>query len=345
MSVRRHAQATQQGAAAVALLLLAVACLAGSWTSSASARAGEAQARAATTCNGLEATLEGSPGETVLGTAGDDVLVTRGAARVDSGAGDDSICVTGRGTVVVNAGSGDDFVGGRAHKGKAFVSLGFGDDVFFGGDGVDRVWSQEASNQTSSEDGDFIDTGDGDDYVISGSSTAPNIDTVFLGPGDDTLVTYGLGAEASLIGGPGTNTLQPLPGPELDFDWTFDNVRGLALAGDDTRLSWESFQRFDLTDLHGPRVRFLGSRASEWVVAGGTCRVVLRGRAGDDRLRVYPDGCNSLPAGDARLMGGPGDDQLFGSAGDDVLRGGAGQDTGDGGLGVDSCLVEEPSGC
>ena len=60
------------------------------------------------------------------------MIITAGATRADSGAGDDSICVTGKGAVVVNAGPGDDFVGARTHKGKTFVSLGFGDDTFIG---------------------------------------------------------------------------------------------------------------------------------------------------------------------------------------------------------------------
>jgi Ca2+-binding RTX toxin-like protein len=54
--------------------------------------------------------------------------------------------------------------------------------------------------------------------------------------------------------------------------------------------------------------------------------VVLRGRAGDDRLRVDAEGCNSLPAGDARLVGGPGDDMLFGGSGADRLAGRDGDD-------------------
>ena len=134
---------------------------------------------------------------------------------------------------MVNAGPGDDFVGARTHKGKSFVSLGFGDDVFYGGDGNDRVWSQEASNQSSPDDTDVIDTGGGDDYVISGSSTALNSDQITLGPGDDALVTYGLSSGASLSGGLGTNTYQPLPGPDVAGDWVFDNVTGQAAHGRD----------------------------------------------------------------------------------------------------------------
>jgi Ca2+-binding RTX toxin-like protein len=343
MSPRHPAHATRTGVVVGALVLVATAGLGDSWSSA--AQAAEVPQRAAPICNGQAPTQTGQPGQSLLGTAGDDVIVTRGAPRVDSGAGDDSICVTGRGTTVVNAGPGDDFVGARPHKGKTFVSLGFGDDAFFGGKGADRVWSQESSNQSSSDDQDRIETGGGDDYVISGSSTAPDTDTVSLGPGDDVLVTYGFAAGATLLGGLGTNTYQPLPGPDANGTWSFDNVLGQATLDSETRLAWTSFQRFDLKGLHGPRTIFLGSRASELVVAGGTCRVVLRGRAGSDRLTVDAEGCNSFPAGDARLVGGPGDDDLNGSDGNDVLRGGGGDDSADGGAGIDQCTAEVEISC
>ena len=342
MLPRRHAPATRSSAVLGTLLLAAVTGLIGSWGPSASAE--EAAPRAAL-CNGLPPTIEGEPGTTVLGTAGNDVIVTKGAARVDSGAGDDSICVTGRGTAVVNAGPGDDFVGARAHQGKSFVSLGFGDDVFLGGSGDDRVWSQEASNQSSPDDQDRVEPGAGDDYVISGSSAAPNTDVVNLGPGDDQLVTYGFTTGAILLGGLGTNTYQPLPGSDVAGDWTFSNVTGEATLDSVVRLQWTSFQRFDLKGLHGSTARFLGSRASESVTIGGTCRAVLRGRAGDDRLLVDAEGCSSQAAGDARLVGGPGDDVLIGSAGDDVLRGGGGRDRADGSDGADQCAVENAVSC
>ena len=150
MSLRRPAQVARTGALLGALLLAAPLGL----VAGPPAQAELGPERAAPTCNGLPLTAEGSPNGTVIGTAGDDVILTKGATRVDSGAGDDSICVTGKGTAVINAGPGDDFVGARAHKGKTFVSLGFGDDAFFGGDGNDRVWSQEASNQSSPDDTD-----------------------------------------------------------------------------------------------------------------------------------------------------------------------------------------------
>lgn len=294
----------------------------------------------ATQCNGRVATGIGEPGATMVGTPGDDVFVTRGASRVDTGAGNDSICVTGRGPVVINAGTGDDFVGARRHIGKTFVSLGFGNDVFLGGPGADRVWSQESANQTATDDRDEIYAGRGNDYVISGSSSAPNNDRVNLGPGNDVLVTYGFAGDAVLRGGSGTNTYQPLPGASVSGDWSFDNVRGRATLDGVRQLVWTSFHRFELRELHGPRIRFYGSRAGERVTAGGACRVVLRGRGGNDRLIVGRDGCNNLPAGDALLLGGPGRDFLYGSAGDDVLRGGKGRDRANGGPGSDRCFAE-----
>jgi Ca2+-binding RTX toxin-like protein len=350
MSPRRHAPVARTVASACALLVSLVLAVLGVFGGPAQAEQPDVgtQDRSAPTCNGLEATMPtGEVGQSMLGTAGDDVLVTGGATRVDTGAGDDSICVTGTGTVVVNAGPGDDFVGARAHQGRSIVSLGFGDDRFFGGEGPDRVWSQESTNQTSSSDQDLILTYGGDDYVISGSSTALNSDTVLLGTGNDGLVTYGFSASATLAGGPGTNTLQPLPGPDVRGEWSFDNVVGEALMDDVTRLTWTSFQRFILTGLQGDRLRFRGSSANERVRTAGTCQVVLRGRAGSDRLTVGDEGCNGLRAGDALLVGGSGNDRLTGSDGDDVLRGGGGsRDRGDGGAGLNRCdSIELPTSC
>ena len=344
MSPRRHAPVARTLMSACALtvaLLMAVVGTVGS------AQAQGSGQRAEVTCNGLAATQPtGAVGQNLLGTASDDVVITGGAARVDTGAGNDSICITGTGAVQVNAGPGDDFVGARAHEGRSFVSLGFGDDTFIGGEGPDRVWSQESTNQTSPDDHDFIVGGGGDDYVISGSSTAPNSDVVLLGNGDDVLVTYGFTEGAELSGGPGTNTYQPLPGPDVRGSWTFDNVAGEASLDDLTRLTWTSFQRFTLTGLQGDLLRFRGSAASERVVGGGTCQVVLRGRAGNDRLTVDDEGCNGLPAGDATLVGGGGNDRLSGSVGDDALRGGGGRDSGDGEGGSNRCVsVELPTSC
>ena len=73
--------------------------------------------------------------------------------------------------------------------------------------------------------------------------------------------------------------------------------------------------------------------------------MTLRGRDGDDRLTVDADGCTSLPAGDARLVGGSGDDRLTGAQGNDVLRGGGGRDRADGGLGIDRCTAEVAISC
>ena len=227
MSPRRHALATRKGAVLGALLLAATTAL--------SRLVGRSRARR----RGARARGHAvqRPHADPDRRAGDH-LDRHGGQRRDRDQGRRAgrhrrrrrlhLCHRAGARAVVNAGPGDDFVGARAHKGKTFVSLGFGDDVFFGGSGDDRVWSQEASNQSSPDDQDRIETGAGDDYVISGSSAAPNTDVVSLGPGDDALVTYGFAAGATLLGGHGTNTYQPLPGPDVSGDWTFDNVTGQA---------------------------------------------------------------------------------------------------------------------
>lgn len=300
-------------------------------------------AAAAKTCNGRPVTLLGQPGVAMLATAGDDVIFTRGAPSVDTGAGNDSICITGAGDVTVNAGPGDDFVGARKHEGRSYVSLGFGNDVFFGGDGDDRVWSQESYNQTALTDRDRISTGGGSDYVISGSTLASNYDYVDLGTGNDSLLTYGDGPNAALSGGPGRNSLRPAFSNQ--GDWEFNNVSGTATRYGYTQLTWQNFTNFDLTSANGAVLEFLGSSADEVVQAGGSCAITLNGEGGNDRLLVGPRGCDGLLAGDAHIYGGFGNDRLTGAMGNDFLSGGPGNDVATGNRGTDLCRAEVRRSC
>ena len=75
-----------------------------------------ATAAAAETCQGVPATIVGTPEGRVVGTAGDDVIVSGGAWSVKAGDGDDLVCIPPMegdllGNVVqVDAGAGDDTV-------------------------------------------------------------------------------------------------------------------------------------------------------------------------------------------------------------------------------------------
>jgi hypothetical protein len=77
-------------------------------------------------CEGLPATVVGTPGATVTGTDGPDVIVSAGAVEVRALGGDDVICTTASvapapgafdPAVRVLAGSGDDVVDRRGDTG------------------------------------------------------------------------------------------------------------------------------------------------------------------------------------------------------------------------------------
>ncbi|MCB2222805.1 MAG: CapA family protein [Actinobacteria bacterium] len=116
-------------------------------------------------CRGRFATVLGTAGDDVLvGTDGDDVIVGReGDDTVWAGDGDDLACL----------GGGDDFASGGG--GHDVVFGGDGDDVVFGGDGDDLLWGGAGADLLSGFGGDDLVIGEaGDDALVGG-------------PGDDLL--------------------------------------------------------------------------------------------------------------------------------------------------------------
>ena len=117
------------------------------------------------TCNGLAATIIGTPGDDVIvGTNKSDVIVTFGGDDVvDGGNGDDVIC-TGYGDDIIDGGNGQDYIDG-GHNNDTILG-GQGDDTLIGGHGDDSL------------DGDK-----GDDVLVGGGGD----DTLLGGSGDDSL--------------------------------------------------------------------------------------------------------------------------------------------------------------
>ena len=71
------------------------------------------------TCNGKAATIVGGPGDYVIGTDGDDVIVSTDASHVVAGDGDDTVCVLGSElSLQVSVDVGDDYVDARAYSGE-----------------------------------------------------------------------------------------------------------------------------------------------------------------------------------------------------------------------------------
>jgi Ca2+-binding RTX toxin-like protein len=294
------------------------------------------------TCDGRPATIVGSADATVRGTANDDVVVTNGASFVDTGDGDDVVCLTVptdhpyATSAAITAGAGDDVVLIEGEGTSSTTDLGPGRDLFHGGDG--------------------------DDSVRAGLD-----DTVVADRGGD-LVTYTLAREELLPDVVGTLTARRTDG------WIKVVAPGRRLVMDGrkgvVRLDGRVVTTFRVPPrmLFGvaQRVTLLGTPGVDRLAGAACGKSVLRGRGGDDELVTYLDretpreecprrtvsafggtGDDDLlgTAYDDVLRGGPGRDDIRGQGGADVLLGGPGRDRADGGKGRDRCGAERERRC
>jgi SpoIID/LytB domain protein len=142
-----------------------------------------AGARSGPTCQGLLATIVGTPGsDTIVGTLGDDVIVGRGGRDIINGrAGEDVIC-GGRGADEIDGGPGDDvLVGG---PGPDVLDGGGGSDHLIGGQGADTLRGGRAGDLLAGgANGDLLQGGAGPDTIHGGGGN----DRLEGGPGRDKL--------------------------------------------------------------------------------------------------------------------------------------------------------------
>lgn len=249
-----------------------------------------------TTCFGQSATITRTDGSNVVGTAGDDVIVSHNSQYVDAGAGDDLICASADyGYEVylarVKAGPGDDRV--RVDAEYSNTLLGSGADEFVGGPGDDDV-SADASGESSR---DVIRTGDGNDSVRSGyyqgTYESPvegpipvNEDVIETGAGGDWLQLLRSAPTTADLGG-GWNRMDLIvdsdQAADLDLaeqraviDGRSGTLRGVvAIAPGDTwkQLRITGSHRAERLDLD-VRTRSVMT-STEVDLAGGADRVVL----------------------------------------------------------------------
>jgi Ca2+-binding RTX toxin-like protein len=263
---------------------------------------------AAPTCQGHPATLVGKPGKTLEGTPEVDVVVTRGAARVSTGEGDDLVCVTGPAMtgkgLRLDTGAGDDAVSVRDDVPvRAF--LGDGDDRYRGGDARDVVFAGYPDSlyfEHIDSGTDMIDTGGGADYVRSSGDQ----DALSLGPGDDAVRWDGLTGVAD--GGPGRNEMDVYGFTTADApagSWLLDN-RARQLTRDGVvRYSWERFT--DFTIWVGEPMTIRGSTQDETFEVRARPLTVDAG-GGDDEVRLGALGSDYSSV--AAVDGGAGRDNV-----------------------------------
>ena len=291
-----------------------------------------ATAAVAETCQGVPATIVGTPEGDVVGTAGDDVIVTGGAWSVDAGAGDDLVCIPPLegdllGNVTeVDAGAGDDTVVSEGEHNHSWTTLGAGVDTFRGGGWEDRV---EAGFE----------------------------DTVVADRGDD-LVSYSIEPGEALPAIVGSTVANRSSG------WIKVTAVGRRIAIDgkagEVRVDGHVVSTFGISPrmLFGvaQRVELVGSPGVDRLASGACGLGVVKGRGGDDDILYLRD--DALPRKSCtprmRADGGAGKDSIRGTINADVLRGGGGNDwikgrkgtdVAVGGPGRDTCFAERTRSC
>lgn len=295
----------------------------------------QAATAAAETCDGLPATVVGTPDTALVATPGADVVVTNGASPVDTGDGDDVVCVTaepgGKGhNFDVAAGAGDDrvlVVGSEGSWVSAWADLGPGRDEFRGGVNEDRVTA-------GLEDTVLVDRGNSYvEVVVPRDEALPDTVGSFSGSRRDGYVK---------VVAPGRRVVM-------------DGRAGTISVDGDVHMAFGVVPRM----LYGiaQHVTLVGTPGVDRLVATACASATVSGRGGDDEiLRLGYDAPphRQCPHSHMRASGGAGDDTITGTINNDVLRGGAGddrlkgrrgKDRADGGSGRDRCLAERESGC
>jgi Ca2+-binding RTX toxin-like protein len=162
------------------------------------------------TCDGLKATMVGTPGDDVLtGTSGKDVIVGLGGNDEISGGGGNDVICGGDGDDKLVGAAGNDVVLGEAGKdkligggGKDEMDGGAGNDRLLGNGGDDRLTGGSGDDRLTGAAGkDDLDGGAGDDRLVAGGGA----DTLEGGGGNDFL-DGGPGRDKG-DGGSGTNVV------------------------------------------------------------------------------------------------------------------------------------------
>ena len=269
-------------------------------------------AYAAAVCQGQAATIEGTGGP-ILGTQGDDVIVTTGPdASIQTLGGNDLVCLAGGS---VYSGVGDDSIVSTAPAGTdTFAALGGGTDSYVGGAGDSDVYVDGITSF-------HVTFGGGAGTVVLYPTSPRGTGTIDYGASSAFLFVFG--AETA----------------EVDLSAQTASVDGLEVT------------TIGLHDAvaAGCTVRMKGDSEDNYLAAYGH-DIEATGGAGRDKLsRIGNDYDVSLPeCGRDRsvLRGQAGRDRLAGRPGDDVLIGGRGRDVAHGGAGgVDTCRAEVRRNC
>jgi Ca2+-binding RTX toxin-like protein len=263
------------------------------------------------------------------------------SVTIYAGKGNDHVYGSGTGTAGSNPAraplqilddlGADTMVGGNGDDiWNAGQTFDFG-DTFQGGAGMDSAFLSSRNSDVSVS----LDGVANDGYPGEQDNVGPDVEQIFTGSGDDTLI--GTTGHQLLSGGDGRNTLFGGPGPDLLVLDGFGPDDAHGGPGLDT-VSYEGHQTGVTVTLDGKPND--GSNSEGDNVAADVERLV--GSTLNDHLTGN--------AGPNRLFGSLGDDVLNGLGGNDVLAGGRGvgipnpddgSDTFHGGNGVDTVMEDD----
>ena len=174
------------------------------------------------TCNGLPATIVGTPGADVIyGTNGPDVIAGLGGNdTIYGGNGDDVICgYAGADTLV--GGNGNDLLIGS--YGNDVLDGGNGNDTLTGGDGTDELYGKNGNDTLDGGSGnDTLSGSNGDDILAGGSgndSLTGGNGNDSLNGGDDNDVMSGNNGNDTLTGGTGADSFSGGLGNNTNTDF------------------------------------------------------------------------------------------------------------------------------
>jgi Ca2+-binding RTX toxin-like protein len=267
-------------------------------------------------------------GETIVGTACDDVIFAPpGVEAVEGGGGDDTIvaapisasapcpegCHLGIGSQTFEGGPGDDVVYGERGNDRLFG--GEGNDQLFGGIGDDLLKGGPGNDRLSGGFGaDSLDGEAGDDYVRGDATQDTILDT---GSGGNDTLSYSTGVTPGFPNNqayPDFSLVPNLPpaggerGVYLDLDGDLGDDGVAPFGGGVDAVEGGAFETV------------IGTPYSDYIVGSETGETIYGGGGGDV------------------ILGNGGNDDLHGGAdGDDLDGGGGSANTVDGGPGSDHC--------
>jgi Ca2+-binding RTX toxin-like protein len=261
--------------------------------------------------------ISGPLPQTVIGTAGNDVLTG------------------GRGNDTLIGLAGNDMLQGR--QGHDLLDGGTGTDTMQGGTGNDTYVVDVAGDVVTELANEGTDTvqasinytlgSNVEKLTLTGTSdingTGNSLENILIGNSAANVLTGGAGNDTYLVGA-GDRVVENLNGGtdtvQSTVTWTLgSNIENLALTG--------------TVNINGT------GNALNNALVGNSGANTLDGGSGNDTVDGG-DGNDSLlgGSGDDTLLGGLGNDILAAGSGNDVLNGGDGTDTLDGGSGEDQLL-------